>query len=128
MSASIGRPGFCAVFNASSSRRVAWLVPTWTSSRLHSVSDSEEFLEIAVMPEDYIVHRRAHAANGAGDWRRDFHALTSGERAEFMNITAAKKITERDVGAASTGRLKRLLSHYVGTASADQGQLSFLND
>ncbi|WP_207799399.1 hypothetical protein [Candidatus Cryosericum septentrionale] len=90
--------------------------------------DSDEFLEIAVMPEDYIVHRRAHAPNGAGDWRRDFHALTSGERVEFMSVVAAKKITRRDVGAASTGRLKRLLSHYVDAASVDQSQLTLLDD
>ena len=89
--------------------------------------DGKEFLEIALMPEDYIVHRHAHAANGAEDWRRDFRALSAGERSEFLDVAAAKKITQRDVSAASTGRLKRLLSHYVDERSSDQGQLSLLD-
>lgn len=44
----------------------------------------DEFIEIAMMPEEYIIHRRAYENNGADQWRAAFRALSTTERTEFM--------------------------------------------
>lgn len=87
----------------------------------------EEFVEIALMPEEYIIQRRLHAGNGASEWRRDYRELSPGERAEFLEVASAKKLTERDVTMASTERLKRLLAHYLRADERDSKQLSLLS-
>jgi hypothetical protein len=90
--------------------------------------DADEFIEIALMPEEYIVQRRLHTENGASEWRRDYSALTATERNEFLGIVSAKKLTQRDVISASTARLKRLLSHYLIPRDRHPGQLTLLDD
>jgi hypothetical protein len=90
--------------------------------------DAEEFVEIALMPEKYIIQRRLHADNGASEWRRDYQALSSGEYAEFLTIVSAKKLDQRDVLSASTTRLKRLLGHYLDAKERDSRQLNLLSD
>jgi len=90
--------------------------------------DPEEFVEIALMPEEYIVQRRLHTGNGASDWRRDYKALSSGEHAEFLSIVSSKKLSQRDVVTASTARLKRLLGHYLDGEEQDPQQLKLLSD
>lgn len=66
----------------------------------------EEFIEIAMMPEDYIIHRRKHENNGACEWRDAFQALTDDERLEFMNV-ASSNCTE-----TADAKFDGLLTHY----------------
>lgn len=77
--------------------------------------DASEFVEIVMMPEEYIVQRHAHAGNGASEWQQDFRGLTGTERVEFFEVLALGAVTERTVQSASTGRLKRLFGHYLGS-------------
>lgn len=79
---------------------------------------AREFVEIASMPEDYIVHRRLHASNGAADWRRDYQALSGAEIEEFLSFTTGGRVSEDAAISASTSRLKRLLTHYVEVEGA----------
>lgn len=66
----------------------------------------EEFLEIAMMPEDYIIHRQKHMDDGASDWHNAFIALSETQRIEFMNAASANKPADQCPEYAN------LLSHY----------------
>lgn len=72
-----------------------------------------EFLKIALMPEEYIIHRRKHEKNGAADWVGIYESLTNNERKEFLDIISVGKVREESVTKTSPGKLKKLLSHYV---------------
>lgn len=71
----------------------------------------EEFVEIAMMPEEYIIHRRKHENNGACDWRQAFQALTDAEKLEFMGVASVP-------GATQEGKFEHLLAHYTLRASS----------
>jgi hypothetical protein len=71
----------------------------------------EEFVEIAMMPEDYIIHRRAHESNGAREWRSGFRNLKPQERLDFA-LSASDLSTGR---ADTTSRFAYLLKHYYST-------------
>jgi hypothetical protein len=46
---------------------------------------SEEFIEIAMMPEEYIIFRNRHIENGDSDkWKRKFRAMDEQQRGEFI--------------------------------------------
>ena len=67
----------------------------------------EEFIEIAMMPEEYIIHRRRHENNGAGEWQRAFRALTDAQREDFLRVAS-------DPGSGSDDRrFAELLAHYA---------------
>ena len=72
-----------------------------------------EFLRIALMPEEYIVYRRDHEANGAYDWGRLYDRLGKNQREAFVRIVADGKITRTVVRRQSSVRMKQLLRHYV---------------
>jgi hypothetical protein len=67
---------------------------------------ADEFIEIAMMPEDYIIHRRHHEFNGAREWRDSFRALTKPQRTKFMEIASGAS------GGVDDGQFANLLSHY----------------
>lgn len=72
-----------------------------------------DFRSIAMMPEDYIVHRHEHALNGAAAWRRDYSRLTQDEMLEFVAAVSVRPMKPERAVAGSTARLRRLLAHYV---------------
>lgn len=72
-----------------------------------------EFIEIAMMPEEYIINRRKHENNGACEWREAFRALSAGQRADFMNAACDSRAND---GTEFSG----LLAHYPLKNSADQ--------
>ena len=74
----------------------------------------DEFLRIASMPEHYIINRRKHEDNGAGDWEKLFRRLTSGQRESLYEILAEGKVKRKTVARTPGKRLRDLLSHYVG--------------
>ena len=76
-------------------------------------STFEEFLQIVLMPEDYIINRRRHELNGAFDWRNNYKKLTKSERTLFLNLIANNKVTKEDTKKVSSLKMKRLLSHYI---------------
>lgn len=66
----------------------------------------DEFIEIATMPEKYIIYRRAHENNGADEWRGAFQALSDKEKLEFMTLAS-----ERNRSSEGSS-FKQLLTHY----------------
>ena len=68
--------------------------------------DAAEFIEIAMMPEDYIINRQDHARNGAQVLRGAFRALSEADRTEFMNLAS------QPGSASGDGKFAALLAHY----------------
>lgn len=75
--------------------------------------DADEFLQIAMMPESYIIYRKSHESNGASEWLSLYRGLGANQREYFINVVARGRITKQDVSRESPGRVKNLLWHYV---------------
>lgn len=89
---------------------------------------SEEFIEIAMMPEEYIIHRRKHENNAASDWRQLFCALSDEERAAFFDLAGNGAGSPSPEHAVLTPTLRTLLSHYalVGRVRHEPATLDLL--
>jgi hypothetical protein len=46
--------------------------------------NEEAFIEIASMPDDYIIHRQKYRDLEAAEWLRDFRKLTTEEKSDFL--------------------------------------------
>jgi len=75
----------------------------------------DEFLEILSMPDRYIIQRSSHKNNGAGEWREIYRSLDDSERDLLWRLTSVSGRRElaRACDEAPTGKLKRLLVHYL---------------
>ena len=76
-------------------------------------STFEEFLQIVLMPEDYIINRRRHELNGAFDWKNTYKKLTRSEKNTFINLISNNKVMKEDIKKVSSHKMKKLLSHYI---------------
>ena len=85
-------------------------------------SSAAEFKKIAMMPEDYIIHRNKHKEEGARDWEELYSRLTSTERKTFLKIISAKRVEEEDLKLTSSRRVKELLSHYLQPKTAPSSE------
>jgi len=73
----------------------------------------EEFIEIAMMPDDYIIFRRDNADNGAAEWRKDYRRLTANQLETFTEIIGPNRRLDPAIfGRRMTKRVRRLLEHY----------------
>jgi hypothetical protein len=72
-----------------------------------------QFLEIAWMPDEYIIHRRLHENNGAEDWKGLFHSLTESQHRALFDIHSKGRVTEADFKRTRSPRFRRLLEHYI---------------
>lgn len=84
-------------------------------------SSPEEFIKIAMMPENYIIYRRKSEFNGADDWGHLYDILTPNQRRELFQITKERYVNEIDVVNAGSSRLKRILTHYVDARKMRKG-------
>ncbi|HBG95652.1 MAG TPA: cobalamin-binding domain-containing protein [Chromatiaceae bacterium] len=73
----------------------------------------EEFETIALMPNEYIIHRRLHENNGAAEWVDIFHSLTKPQRRVLYDIHADGRVTEAHYKRTTSPRFRRLLEHYI---------------
>lgn len=73
----------------------------------------EQFMEIALMPDEYIIHRRFHENNGAAEWTRIFHSLTSSQRHVLFDIHSEGRVTEAHFKRTRSPRFRQLLEHYI---------------
>ncbi len=76
-------------------------------------SSPDEFLEIALMPDEYIIHRRFYENNGASDWTGIFHSLTKAQRRVLFDIHSEGPVTEAHFKRTKSLRFRRLLEHYI---------------
>ena len=79
--------------------------------------DEDEFMQIALMPEPYIIYRRSHEMNGAGDWLSLYRRLGKNQRETFLEIVSRGRVGEQDVTREPPSRLRRILAHYVDSES-----------
>ncbi len=77
---------------------------------------ADEFIEICLMPDDYIIHRRRYETNGANEWRSDYRALSRDEKGTFLRLVGAGKIKDINLGPALPRRVRDLLAHYTSVA------------
>jgi hypothetical protein len=73
----------------------------------------EKFLEIALMPDEYIIHRRFHENNGAAVWTDIFQSLTKSQRRVLFDIHSEGRVTEEHFKRTKSPRFRRLLEHYI---------------
>jgi hypothetical protein len=73
----------------------------------------EKFLEIALMPDEYIIHRRKHENNGAADWSSIYHLLTDNQRQLLFKIHSEGPVKTDHLQRSKSPRFRRLLEHYV---------------
>ena len=69
----------------------------------------KEFLEIAAMPEHYIIYREKYKKNEALSWREAFHSLSLEDQKQVMHISSSLPI---DFKALKARKFKNLLLPY----------------
>lgn len=67
--------------------------------------NSDEFIEIAAMPETYIIQRKDYA-EAAEQWKQSFRKLTPAQRLEFLHISG------QPYQSGSNSAFSHLFSHY----------------
>lgn len=70
-------------------------------------------MDIALMPNEYIIHRRFHEINGAAEWKDIYHSLTKSQRRVLFDIHSNGRITEAQFKRTKSPRFRRLLEHYI---------------
>jgi len=73
----------------------------------------EEFIRIALMPNEYIIHRRLHQNNGAAEWTNLFHSLTKSQLRVLFEILSDGKVTKKHFKRTTSPRFRRLMEHYI---------------
>jgi len=73
----------------------------------------EEFLEIALMPDEYIIYRRRHEKDGAAEWKRIYHSLTKPQRRLLLEKQFDGSTPEALFKRTKSPRFRRLLEHYI---------------
>jgi len=76
-------------------------------------STPEEFIKIALMPEEYIIQREQYKNNRAYDWKQIYQKLTINQRNHLLNILSNKKVEESDLKGVKSTKLHRILAHYI---------------
>ena len=85
-------------------------------------------MEIALMPDEYIIHRRFHENNGAAEWMDIFHSLTKSQRSVLFDIHSNGRITEAHFKRTKSPRFRRLLEHYIEADFIEKERRGALKD
>ena len=72
-------------------------------------ANSDEFVELISMPEDYIMNREAHEDSDAREWRECYRKLSQSQLADFKLRALNGKLTVLGSGDQD---VERLLAHY----------------
>lgn len=73
----------------------------------------QEFFEIALMPNEFIIHRRTHENNGAAEWKKIYHSLTKSQMNVLMDIHSKGRVTETHFKKTRSPKFRRLLELYI---------------
>ena len=76
-------------------------------------TNAEEFQEIVLMPNEYIIHRRLHENNGAAEWKMLYHSLTKNQLDVLYDIHSKGRVTETDFRRTKSPRFRKLMEHYI---------------
>lgn len=78
--------------------------------------DEQEFREICMMPDYYIIYRRKHD-DRAEEWRKLYHRLGSLQHDRLLELLAQGKI-RKEICLQETGLLRAILEHYIESEDA----------
>jgi len=78
--------------------------------------NEQEFREICMMPEHYIIYRRDHD-EPATEWRKLYHQLGSVQHQRLLEVLANGKIKKEDC-VKESGRLRKIMGHYIDPVSS----------
>ncbi len=73
----------------------------------------QEFIKIAMMPDEYIIYRRQYENNGAYDWRILYEKLRKSQRDKLIEILSRKSLKESVLKEVRPSNLRKILVHYV---------------
>ncbi len=73
----------------------------------------EEFVQIALMPEKYIIQRELHKNNGAAEWLELYKKMKPGQIDDFLNIATHNTISKESLMGVKSTNLRRFLKHYI---------------
>ncbi len=75
--------------------------------------NEEEFKELLLMPEKYIIERNKFKQNSGREWRKVLHGMTNNEKCNLISIIKNNKVTLEDFRKAKSNKVKQALEHYV---------------
>ena len=73
----------------------------------------EEFIRIAMMPDDYIIYRQHHMLNGAFDWKNLYDKLSKNQKTTLIDLLSKYKTDESILKKVSPSNLRKILMHYI---------------
>lgn len=75
--------------------------------------NEKEFMEILLMPEEYIIFREKHRCNGASEWKKIHNRMTFSEKRELNSLIKNNIVTKDHFKLATSQRVKKALEHYL---------------
>lgn len=75
--------------------------------------NEEEFKELLLMPEKYIIGRNKYKLNGAKEWRKVTRRMTYNEKRNLISIIKNNKVSSEEFKKAKSNKVKKALEHYV---------------
>lgn len=82
----------------------------------------EEFIRIAMMPDEYIIYREQYKNNAADDWKNLYKKLSEGQRKKLAEIVSCKSWSEAMLKGVPPSNLRKLLGHYIETNKVARGR------
>lgn len=73
----------------------------------------QDFIKIAMMPDDYIIFREEHKYNGAQDWKVLFEKLSINQHNDLIHILSQNNVDKFIKEQPPHSNLRKLLMHYV---------------
>jgi hypothetical protein len=77
-------------------------------------SSPQEFVKIAMMPDEYIIYRRQYEHNGADDWGVLYDKLQKSQKDDLIEILSRPRLEEsvlKEIHPRSN--LRKILVHYI---------------
>lgn len=74
---------------------------------------SEDFIKIAMMPDDYIIFREKHKNNGAYDWKCLYKKLNKNQQEQLADIVSKQIMNESILKEIPPSNLRKILTHYI---------------
>lgn len=73
--------------------------------------NTNEFKRLLLMPDDYIIYRKNHELNGAGEWEDVYSSMNSDQKRKFHSIVFGNNF--KNLQAPDDPKIVEILQHYV---------------
>jgi len=81
---------------------------------------AEDFIQIAMMPDDYIIFREQHKNNGAYDWKCLYKKLSKNQQEQLADIVSKQRMNESILKGTPPSNLRKILIHYIEAEKISQ--------